>query len=231
MLVFIFPFLLSFDKKVSFFRRWPALIPSYLVVGTAYVGWDVYATHEGHWGFNEDHLIGIHFLGLPLEEILFFFTVPYACLFTYEVIRAYTNQWKVPYRPAPYVFLSAVSWGVAFIFIDQGYTFLVMLSLALLAFVMPFFRPRLLMSSYYWIYFLVTMGLFVMVNMVLTAVPVVTYGEEAIWGGDGLFNDRFFTIPLEDIIYNITLLSFYLFVYDLFRKRWKISRRRDHEEW
>jgi hypothetical protein len=42
----------------------------------------------------------------------------------------------------------------------------------------------------------------------------------AIWGGDGLWNGRFFTIPLEDFFYNFSMLSFYLLVYRFFKKRW-----------
>lgn len=60
---------------------------------------------------------------------------------------------------------------------------------------------------------LVTIGLFITFNMVLTAIPVVRYGPEHIWGGDGLFNGRFFTIPLEDFFYNFSMLTWYLLAY------------------
>jgi hypothetical protein len=37
-------------------------------------------------GFNADHVWGTYFLGLPIEEWLFFVCVPYACVFTYHCL-------------------------------------------------------------------------------------------------------------------------------------------------
>ena len=58
----------------------------------------------------------------------------------------------------------------------------------------------------------------IFINMILTAVPVVEYGPEHIWGGDGMFNGRFFTIPLEDFFYNISMLTWYLLAYLLIKR-------------
>ena len=43
------------------------------------------------WGFNERYLSGIFFLALPIEEWLFFFTVPFACVFIYECLNYYVK--------------------------------------------------------------------------------------------------------------------------------------------
>ena len=45
-----------------------------------------------HWGFNNDYLLGIYLFNLPLEEILFFITVPYACVFIYECLNVYIKK-------------------------------------------------------------------------------------------------------------------------------------------
>ena len=34
--------------------------------------WDYWATHSWLWQFSPDHTLGIHFLGLPVEEFVFF---------------------------------------------------------------------------------------------------------------------------------------------------------------
>jgi hypothetical protein len=61
---------------------------------------------------------------------------------------------------------------------------------------------------------------FMIFNYLLTSIPIVTYAPNAIWGGDGLWNGRFFTIPIEDFFYNFSMLSFYLLLYLYFKKRW-----------
>lgn len=44
--------------------------------------WDYWATHFWLWRFSPDHTLGIEFLGIPLEEYVFFtsFTVLYASI-------------------------------------------------------------------------------------------------------------------------------------------------------
>ncbi|MFO8050752.1 MAG: lycopene cyclase domain-containing protein [Thermoplasmatota archaeon] len=212
-LIFIFPFLLSFDRNVRFRRKWGRFIGSFLIVGTCFILWDIYATEIGHWSFNEDYLIGVHLFGIPLEEYLFFFTVPYACLFTYEVISFYFEEHMVPFKQWPYVFLGIILMYLGIAYGGQEYTSIVMIETGILLVVLPFAAPWMLRSRSFWIYLLVTLGLFLVFNMVLTAVPVVRYGPEYIWGGDGLWNGRFFTIPLEDFMYNASMLTWYLLAY------------------
>jgi len=49
---------------------------------------------------------------------------------------------------------------------------------------------------------------------------VVGYNPDAIWGGYGVWNGRFITIPYEDFFYNFSMLSFYLMVYHFFKEKW-----------
>lgn len=54
--------------------------------------WDVWATHRGHWQFNPVYRTGWQILNLPVEEILFFFVIPFCCLYVWEVIKTFTNK-------------------------------------------------------------------------------------------------------------------------------------------
>ncbi|MEZ4686864.1 MAG: lycopene cyclase domain-containing protein [Bacteroidia bacterium] len=77
-----------------------------VLTAAVFLIWDVIFTHWGVWGFNEDYLLGIYFLKLPLEEWLFFFTVPYACVFVYACLNAYIQKdFLGPYR-------GAITWGI-----------------------------------------------------------------------------------------------------------------------
>jgi lycopene cyclase domain-containing protein len=205
------PMALSFDKRVAFYRKWPSVILSSVIVGAVYIAWDAFAAERGDWWFNDQHIGVFRLFGLPLGEILFFFTVPFSCLFIYQVVEAYFRErtlriprwvWLIP------VFGAAAA---AVVFRENGYTFLVMLSVAvffLLAMASPILR-----SFHFWLALGLSLVAFLIVNGVLTALPIISYGEQAIWG------IRVYTIPLEDFFYCISLLGFNVLLYRLFRKK------------
>lgn len=87
--VIIFPFLLSFDKKVAFYKQWKAFGLATLGTMAVFIPWDVWFTASGVWGFNDTYLLGPRLFGLPVEEWLFFITIPYACTFSYACFKAY----------------------------------------------------------------------------------------------------------------------------------------------
>ena len=90
--VLALPLLLSFDKKVAFFKEWKYFLPVNLAVGAFFIAWDVWFTKVGVWAFNSDYLLGPTCFGLPIEECLFFFCIPYASVFTYFALRAYVKR-------------------------------------------------------------------------------------------------------------------------------------------
>ncbi len=49
--------------------------------------WDVFATFYGHWSFNPDYILGFYIFNLPMEEVLFFFIIPFCCLFVWECLK------------------------------------------------------------------------------------------------------------------------------------------------
>jgi lycopene cyclase domain-containing protein len=71
------PLALSFDKKVAFYKNWKYVFPAMIIPALLYIAWDVYFTEIGVWSFNEGYISGIKLIKLPLEEVLFFFIVPY----------------------------------------------------------------------------------------------------------------------------------------------------------
>ena len=83
------PLLLSFDKKVAFYKKWKYLFPAMVIPALLYITWDIYFTAKGIWSFNENYITGIKLSNLPVEEVLFFFVVPYCCVFIYECLRSY----------------------------------------------------------------------------------------------------------------------------------------------
>ena len=80
------------DKRTAYYRRLPALGFSIAVVSTCYLVWDILVTAQGEWSFNSRYLTGVQIFNIPLEEVLFFITVPYSCLFIYEVVLYATKS-------------------------------------------------------------------------------------------------------------------------------------------
>lgn len=88
----IIPFVLSFYPNLHFYRKPKALVLSIGSVIFIFGIWDVIATHYGHWWFVVDKVSILYWLGLPLEEWLFFAIIPFCCLFTWEVVNYFWSK-------------------------------------------------------------------------------------------------------------------------------------------
>ena len=201
-----FPLLLSFDRKVAFYCKWPSILPAILLTAAVFIPWDMGKTHAGVWSFNPDYLLGVWIGNLPLEEWLFFFTVPYAILFIYECLKVYFPDVLFPVgaRVSRIVFVLLIFFAV--FFSDRTYTVITFPFAALALFLhIRFFGPKYL--GRFWMAYLVHLVPFFLVNGVLTALPVVRYNPEEYIGL------RLYTIPVEDSVYSLLLLllnvSFY----------------------
>jgi lycopene cyclase domain-containing protein len=208
-----FPLAAVFYPKVGYHRKLLAVLFSILVVGTVFVAWDILATERGHWAFNPAYTLGIRFMGLPLEEIMFFLTVPFSCLFIYESLCAYLPEFCVPFKRGFYVGAAVLLLLMAVSSFGREYSFAVFLAVGVFLLFAAFFLQDLLSSGRYWVYLGITLLLFIVFNFILTSLPIVSYGQTMIWG------TRFLTIPLEDFLYNYLMLSLYLGVYIWAKKR------------
>lgn len=217
--VISFPLAASFEKRLQYYKKWKPLFMSLLIISTIYIIWDVIVTYIGHWSFNPLYTIDFHILSLPLEEILFFITVPYSCIFIYESIIFFFGDKEIFFNKYMYTGIGIIFIIISFIFIMQGYTFIVLMVVGLFLIIAPWVYPQMLKARAYWIYIILTLIPFFVVNSILTSLPIVLYNSNAIW------NIRLPFIPLEDFFYNFSMLSLYLMVYLYFKKRWQISSK------
>jgi lycopene cyclase domain-containing protein len=102
--------------------------------------------------------------------------------------------------------------AASFAFYLQGYTAKALASCAFFLVIAFLFDRPLIESKQYWLWLGICYVPFLIINTVLTALPVVEYHSKAIWGL------RVGTIPLEDFFYNYAMLSFYLLVYRIGKK-------------
>lgn len=214
-LIIFFPLILSFEKNLTYYKKIPHLIFSILIVSTAYIIWDVFATKRGDWAFNPEHLLEIYFFGLPLEEILFFITVPYSCVFIYETVKFYLKEKQLRINKNLFWFAALLFLVIAVVFNYQHYTFTVTIFTAIFFILAILIKPRLLNSYQFWLTMLISFLPFLIVNYFLTSIPVVTYNDAAFFG------KRFITIPLEDFLYSFSMISLWILFYEISLSRKK----------
>lgn len=214
-LIIIVPLILSFDKNISYYRKIPRLIFSILIVSTAYIIWDIFATKRGDWAFNPGHLVGIYFFGLPLEEVLFFITVPYSCVFIYETVKFYTKEKTLNISKNVFLVIGVILILLGIIFNYQHYTFTVSVFTGVFFLLAVYLKINLLHSFHYWLTMLISFIPFLIVNYFLTSIPIVTYNDSAFFG------KRFITIPLEDFLYSFSMISLWILFFEVFNKRKK----------
>lgn len=214
-LIILFPLILSFDKNLTYYKKLPHLLFSISVVSTAYIIWDSIATERGDWAFNPEHLIGISFFGLPLEEIFFFITVPYSCIFIYETVKFYVKEKEIRVNKIFYWIVAVSLIIVGIIFNYQHYTFTVTIFTALFFILALLIKPQILSSFHYWLTIMISFIPFLIVNYFLTSIPIVTYNDSSFFG------KRFITIPLEDFLYSFSMISLWILFYEFSLRRKK----------
>ena len=199
-LVIAFPLLLSFDKKVAYFKTWKYLFPAILIIGAFFVLWDMQFTRMNIWSFNEKYLLGIYMYNLPIEEVLFFIVVPFSCVFIYEVLKAYFPKDIF----APYVSKLNIAFLLLFalfgiIHWDKIYTLFQCLLLVIMLVLHIWVFKATYMGRFYATFF-ISLIPFMIMNGYLTSLPIVIYNNA--------FNSgiRISTIPLEDSFYCFLLL-------------------------
>ncbi|SHE44467.1 lycopene cyclase domain-containing protein [Chryseobacterium takakiae] len=209
-------FIFSFHHKIKFNRYFGAFLSASLIVGAVFVIWDAWFTKIGVWWFNDRYLLGIRFAGLPLEELLFFICIPFACLFTYFCLDKF---FKLDWKPLPekiFVIISIIlALCIAFWFREKIYTFITFLSTACSLFILKFLLKVRWIGKVSFVYLLLMPG-FLMVNGILTGTglesPIVNYNPDEFMG------IRMLTIPVEDTVYGYELILWNIFLFQWFKK-------------
>lgn len=206
------PLLASVWFKGSFYKTWKALAVAILVPAIMFTAWDELFTQLGIWGFNPRYHTGLNIGSLPVEEILFFICIPFACLFTYHAFKnlSVRSLFFPQHELVSYMMIAGLAIAGIY-FIDRAYTAITFLALSFfLAYLTLKLRARF--PGYFYVSFVAILIPFFIVNGALTGLftpeEVVWYNDEAILGF------RLGTIPLEDIFYAMLLLLTNVSIYE-----------------
>lgn len=206
------PLLASFYPKAPFYKKWKYLGISTLVTAIFFLAWDVLFTQLGIWGFNPKYLSGIYVANLPIEEILFFICIPYACVFTYFALN-YLVEKDILF-PHQEIISSILIVGLMLLgihHINKAYTGTTFILLgAMVAVLLLVIRARF-MGRFY-LAFIVTLLPFFIVNGILTGSFIE--GEVVWYNNEETLGFRLGTIPVEDVFYGMMMLLMNIWIFE-----------------
>lgn len=220
------PLVASFDRRVAFVKEWKAFWPACLLTMAGFIAWDVWFTKSGIWGFNAAHLMGVNILGLPLEEWLFFITVPYACVFTYACFKKYFPHAPLGLGHRSFTTsMAALCIGLALGFSDRAYLGLTA-ALCAIWLVGVLIRWRSWMG-HFWFAYAVLLIPFILSNGVLTGLdfwsyPILHNAPETIHDHIVWYNNsensgwRLFSMPVDDLLYGLLLIGINVSLFEAF---------------
>lgn len=209
-----YPLVQSFEKRVFMYRKFRFIFPGILVTGAVYLVWDVWFTHSGIWGFNPNYVSDRFLFGLPVEEWLFFLVVPYSCIFLYEVLRYFVKRFYYP-RTSKIILVVLLLAGIGSLPFLYGRTY----TFSTVSFTSLMLMLQLIQKTYrtwfsgFLVTYLLSMVPFIVVNGILTALPVVWYDNAENLGL------RIYTIPVDDFIYLMGLLLPAINIYQILLHR------------
>jgi len=212
---FLIPFIASFYSKHPFYKEWKPFFLANFLVAIFFLIWDAAFTLNKIWVFNPDYLTGFYVFNLPIEEILFFVSIPYACVFTYFALKYLVkNNPLARFQKILTIILILFLLIIGLVSLDKWYTSITFL---LTAAYLIFRLVRKKDLSYHYLAYFIISPFFFISNGILTGsfleAPIVWYNNDENLG------IRMFTIPVEDIFYGMLLILMNIDLYEFFRKR------------
>lgn len=199
----VMPFIFSFYPGINFYREWRYFIVPCLLTAIFFLVWDGIFTGMHIWSFNPEYVLGFYLFNMPVEEYLFFFCIPFACVFTYYVFNKLSSfsHFQVVARGFFFV-LATILLLTALLNIGKLYTSITFILLGTCLLYLCYrnasFLPSFLAS------YLVILIPFTISNGILTGSflhrVIVSYNDSENLG------IRILTIPIEDIFYGMLLL-------------------------
>lgn len=223
---FIIPFIFSFHPRIKFYKEWKFVLPGILVSGLVYLSWDIYFAVNAYWGFNPLYITGYHIFELPIEEVLFFFCIPYASLFMHFCICKFFPNFHVSMSSLRYIVFSIIVFlllGVVFNY-TRAYTLVNFILTIIILLVTFTYRPILL--KYFLATFVFVLIPFFVVNGLLTGSFI---HEQVVWYNDmENLGIRIGTVPIEDVFYALGMLLLAQLIADLIRVKAEYLKKEKH---
>ncbi len=220
-LALFFTVLFSFLPLNKFYKEWKFVFPAILIIATIFIGWDILFTSMSVWGFNPRYVTGIYFFNLPIEEVLFFICIPYACIFTYHSINILIKkEMSVKVQEFITIVLIIGLFLIGALNYNKWYTGVTYLATSFFLLLLKWFVKPTNLGRFY-VAFLFILIPFFIVNGILTGTgiesPVVWYNNSE------NLSLRMGTIPVEDTFYGMLLIIMNVMLYERFKSKGTIA--------
>ncbi len=204
-------FLASFDRRIQFNKLFGKFLLSSTIVAIPFIVWDIWFTGKGVWWFDYRYTLGVKISGLPIEEWLFFYCIPFACVFTYYCLEKFFKLAWADLFNNLIVFTAVIVLCLAgLLYYERIYTLLTVIVTLITLCYLHFIAKKEWIGKASFVYLILMPGFFA-VNGILTGSiipsPVVNYNP------DDFLGVRMGTIPIEDTVYGYSqfLLNIYFF--------------------
>lgn len=207
----------SFDKRIRFDKHFGTFLLSSTIVAVPFIAWDIWFTDMGVWWFNTDYTTGIILAGLPIEEWMFFYFIPFACVFTYYCFDKFFDlSWTHAFNNVIVFLTTIVCVVVALLYHDKIYTFITALVTLATMVYLHFIAKKEWIGQGSFVFLILMIGFFA-VNGVLTGTglesPIVNYNAQH------FLDFRLGTIPIEDAVYGYSQFMLNVYFFQLLRKK------------
>src|SRR6187455_1763154 len=205
----------SFNKRIQFNKLFGAFLLASTIVAVPFIAWDIWFTATGVWWFNPDYTIGLPLAGLPIEEWLFFFCIPFSCVFTYYCLdKFFSLSWANAFNNIIVFVGTIVCVLIALLHHDKTYTFVTAIITTTILLYLHFVVKKEWVGQVSLVYTVLMLGFFP-VNGLLTGAglesPIVHYNPEEI------LNIRMLTIPIEDAVYGYSQFLMVIYFFKMFQ--------------
>lgn len=154
-------FIASFDKRIQFYKHFGTFLLSSTIVAIPFIAWDVWFTDMGVWWFNTDYTIGVIIAGLPLEEWLFFYCIPFACVFTYYCLDKFFDlSWANVFNNVIVFITTIVCVVTALLYFDRIYTLVTALVTLATLFYLHFIAKKEWIGQASFVFMILMVGFF-----------------------------------------------------------------------
>lgn len=211
----IVPFIFSFHPRIKFNRNFQAFFKANLIASVLFLTWDAIFTANNVWSFSPDYTLGIKLYNLPLEEVLFFVCIPFACTFSYHCATLFFKIKWSPVAESVFIWLFCTLLLITgIIFWQRAYTSVTFIGTAAFLLLLKFYFKANWLPRFFTVYLFLLVPFFI-VNGILTGTgleqPVVSYNNAENLG------IRLLTIPMEDVVYGMELVMLNVFLYERFK--------------
>jgi lycopene cyclase domain-containing protein len=214
-IVVLIPLALSFHKKIALYKEFAFILPAIILPSVFFIVWEHYFLELGVWSFNPAYITGNLWFGMPVEEVMYYFCIPFACLFLYaaslifisrDVFRAFERYLGIG--------LVILSIFMTYFFRQRIYASVAFMLLAFTILFRIWAGKRKSLSRFY-LGFLICLPLFFIVQLLLTGLPVITYDPQHIT------TLHIFSVPVENLIAFLVLLLWNVGIYTWLKHRFR----------